>query len=204
MKVPYGSVLQHHVMQESEILARIAAGDTEQFGILYDAYSERIYRYIFYRTRNRAVAEDLTSATFFKAVRGLKRFDASKGEFSAWIYRIARNTLFDHYRDRHRTEPLEAAGEVADPAKDVENDVSDRELVRKVKESFSKLSEDQREIVTMRVWDGMSYAEIAKVLGKSEGSCKMAFYRATVRLKELASLAAVFLALFPSFGRCIK
>ncbi|HUC02100.1 MAG TPA: RNA polymerase sigma factor [Candidatus Paceibacterota bacterium] len=180
-------------MQESEILARIAAGDTEQFGLLYDAYAERIYRYIFYRTRNRAMAEDLTSTTFFKAVRGLRRFDASKGEFSAWLYRIARNSLFDHYRNRHNAEPIELADEIADPAKDVESEVGDRELVRKVKESFSKLSDDQREIVTMRVWDGLSYAEIAKVLGKSEGSCKMAFYRATIRLKELAPLALIFL-----------
>lgn len=188
-------------MQEAEILARIAAGDTEQFGLLYDAYAERIYRYIFYRTRDRAVAEDLTSATFFKAVKGLKRFDASKGEFSAWIYRIARNTLFDHYRNRHHTEPLEAAEEIADPAKDIESDASDREIARKVKESFSKLSDDQREIVTMRVWDDMPYAEIAKVLGKSEGSCKMAFYRATLRLKELVPLTVVFLILFSSSTR---
>lgn len=191
-------------MQETEILARIAAGDTEQFGLLYDAYAERIYRYLFYRTRDRAVAEDLTSTTFFKAVRSLRRFDAAKGEFSAWLYRIARNTLFDHYRNRRRTEPIEAADELADPSKDTESDVSDRELVRKIKESFGTLSEEQREVVTMRVWDGLSYAEIARVLGKSEGSCKMAFYRATVRLKELAPLAAAVLVLFPSFGRIIK
>ena len=180
-------------MQETEILARIAAGDTEQFGLLYDAYAERIYRYLFYRIHNRAVAEDLASTTFFKAVRGLKSFNAEKGNFSAWIYRIARNTLLDHVRNERRSEPIETAEEIADPAESVENDLMDRELVGKVKESFAKLSADQREIITLRVWDELSYAEIAKVLGKSEASCKMAFYRATVKLRELAPLAVIFL-----------
>jgi len=185
-------------MQETEILAQIAGGKTESFGLLYDAYSERIYRYLFYRTHNRAVAEDLTSSIFFKAIRNIKSFDVKKGNFSAWIYRIARNTLFDHFRAEHHTDPIEVAEELADPADNVESGLIDRELVSSVKASFAKLSDDQREIVTLRVWDELTYPEIAKVLGKSEASCKMAFYRATVKLKELAPLAAIFFVLFLS------
>lgn len=185
-------------MQEADILARIAEGDTDQFGMLYDAYSERIYRYIFYRTHNREIAEDLTSATFFKAIQGIKSFNAAQGNFSAWIYRIARNTLFDHYRAERWHEPIEVAEEMADPANNIEGDAINRELISKVKKSFAKLSKDQQEIVTLRVWDELTYPEIAKVLGKSEASCKMAFYRATLKLKELAPLAVALIILFSS------
>lgn len=185
------------IMQEPEILAQIMAGDTDQFGLLYDAYAEHIYRYHFYRTHDRATAEDLTSATFFKAIQNIKSFDSRKGNFSAWLYRIARNTLFDHFRTEHRTEPIESAEEITDHA-DLEKNIIDRELVANVRASFKELSADQREIITLRVWDELTYPEIAKMLGKSEASCKMAFYRATMKLKELAPPAMAFLILFSS------
>lgn len=182
-------------MQESEILAQIIAGDTDQFGLLYDAYADRIYRYLFYRTHNREITEDLMSATFFKAIRSIRKFDIKKGNFSSWLYRIARNTLFDHYRSKKITEPIESAEHIAD-SENVEENTIDRELLRNVKESFAKLSEKQQEIITLRVWDELSYAEIGKMLGKSESSCKVAFYRATIKLKEIAPLAIVFFILF--------
>lgn len=190
-------------MQESEILARIVAGDTDQFGLLYDAYAEKIYRYIFYRTHDREVAEDLTSATFLKAIKNVQRFDVSKGNFSSWIYRIARNTLFDHFRTNRGSDPIEAAEDVADDT-NIEREATNRELIRKVQASFGALSDDQREIVTMRVWDDLSYAEIAKVLGKSEASCKVAFYRAMVKIKQAAPLAMALMILFPSFEKFMK
>jgi RNA polymerase sigma-70 factor (ECF subfamily) len=189
-------------MQEPEILARISAGDTEQFGLLYDAYAERIYKYLFYRTRDREVAEDLTSTTFFKAIQNIKRFDASKGNFSSWIYRIARNTLFDYYRQKKITEPIEVAEEMNN-SEDIEGEIGDRELLRGIKKSFAQLTSDQREIVTMRIWDGLTYSEIAKALGKSEASCKVAFYRATIKLKKFAPLAMAFFVLFSSFNKFI-
>lgn len=183
-------------MQESEILARIAAGDTDQFGLLYDAYAERIYRYLFYRTHDRETSQDLTSAVFFKAIKNIQRFDTRKGNFSAWIYRIARNTLFDHYRTTRGSDPIESAEDVADDT-NIERDAGDRELIRTVRASFGALSESQREIVTLRVWDQLSYAEIAKVLGKSEASCKVDFYRAVTKLKKLVPIAIAFLIIFP-------
>ena len=76
----------------------------------------------------------------------------------------------------------------------------DREMVVKVKESFTKLSAAQQEIITMRVWDELSYKEIAKILGKSEASCKVTFYRATLKLKEIAPLAVALFILFQSFS----
>ena len=189
-------------MEESEILKKIIAGDTDQFGLLYDAYADRIYKYLFYRTHDQEVAQDLTSTTFFKAIQSVQKFDTTKGNFSSWIYRIARNTLFDHYRTKKQTDPIEYAETIANDS-NIEEETMDRELVRKVKESFSQLNENQQEIITMRIWDELSYAEIAKILGKSEASCKVAFHRATLKLKEIAPIAIIFLMLFPSFNTFI-
>jgi RNA polymerase sigma-70 factor, ECF subfamily len=170
-------------MNELAILAEIRAGDTDKFGALYDAYFQKIYNYIFYRTRHRETAEDLVGATFLKAVKYLGNFDARKGNFSAWIYRIARNTLYDHYRSTKGTESLEdSEEEIASPS-NVEKEVSDKQLAAIVKGHFKELSKDQQEVITMRIWDGLSYAEISEVLGKSESSCKTIFHRGIAKLK---------------------
>jgi RNA polymerase sigma-70 factor (ECF subfamily) len=184
-------------MYERTIIAQVKAGDAEVFGVLYDAYAEKIYNYLFYRTRDKETAEDLTSTTFFKAINGLDGFDEEKGNFSAWLYRIARNSLFDHYRTKKVTSSIEAAEEISDGS-DIEASAMSRELSGKVKELLETLSDDQREIVTMRIWDELSYKEIAEVTGKKEATCKVAFHRAMAKLKEVAPLAATLLVLFRS------
>ena len=171
-------------MNDAEIIAAIQAGDTEQFGLLYDAYFQRIFAYIFYRTRNRAVAEDLVSTAFFKAVNGIGKFDGRKGTFSAWLYRIARNTLYDHSRRKANVVPIEYAENVSS-GDDPDKMVADRRLVEEVRGILADLPSGQREIVSMRAWDGLSYTEIAEILGKSEGSCKMAFHRASIKFRTL-------------------
>jgi RNA polymerase sigma-70 factor (ECF subfamily) len=182
-------------MQESEILSEIIAGDTERFGLLYDAYAERIYNYHFYRIRDRATAEDLTSVTFFKAIKHIQSFDIRKGNFSSWLYRIARNTLIDHTKSTKQTSPIESAEHIGDGI-DLEHEAINKELARKVRESFTQLSPEQRDVVTMRIWDDLSYPEIAAILGKSEGGCKMAFHRAIGKLKDAAPLALALIILF--------
>ena len=170
-------------MDERQIIAAIRAGDTEQFGTLYDAYFQKIYNYIFYRTRHRETAEDLVSATFLKAVNHLGRFDAGKGNFSAWLYRIARNTLYDHYRGAKATENLD---DVAEPAAEgsLEYEIFIKQASGAVKENFNILSKEQREVITMRIWDGLAYSEIAEIMEKSEASCKTIFHRGMVKLRE--------------------
>ena len=171
-------------MDEIAIFGEINAGNTERFGVLYDAYFQKIYNYIFYRTRHRETAEDLVSATFLKAVKHLGGFDARKGNFSAWIYRIARNTLYDHYRGAKIVESLEDhEEEIAGPT-NIEKEVLSKQLVDLVKSNFKILSRDQREVISMRIWDQLAYAEIAEILGKSEASCKTIFHRGITKLKE--------------------
>ncbi|MDR3547148.1 MAG: RNA polymerase sigma factor [Candidatus Pacebacteria bacterium] len=185
-------------MEETEILTQITAGDTEKFGLLYDIYFARIYNYIFYRTRERETAEDITSATFFKAVRSLHTFNAHKGTFSSWLYRIARNTLYDHWRGGTRPESIDDHEDVLIAPGDLEHETFDRELVRKVNDCVARLPKAQQEIIKMRIWDDLPYAQIAEILGKSEASCKMEFSRAIRKLKDIAPLAAMVVLIMGS------
>ncbi len=177
-------------------------GDREAFGRLYDHFSKRIYSYIYYRTLNRETAEDLMGTVFLKALEGLKFYDPGPGGFTAWIYGIARNTVLDHYRRELRRGSIEMSGAGVwdlEESDDFVLDAENRDLWERVRPLLSEIGREQREILVMRIWDGMSHAEIARILGKTEDACKMAFSRALTSLRAAAALCLLFAFLgFPS------
>lgn len=180
---------------DGQLVAAAQAGDAEAFGLLYDRYVRKIHDYLFYRCHHRETAEDLTSLTFTKALERLASFDANKGTFSAWVYRIARNALIDHYRALKPETDIEDVWDLLRDGTDMVRDAETAERLRQVETHLATLPAQQRELVIMRVWDGLTYAEIAAVTGKSEAACKMAFSRTMTALREVLPLAALLLFL---------
>lgn len=170
-------------INDKDIVVLCQAGDFEQFGILYDKYVKRIYEFICFRTSHKETAEDLTSKTFMKALEGIKSFNADKGSFSSWLYTIARNSVIDHYRVSKNVSDLSQAFDLAS-SDDLESDQDIKNKLEEVKAYLEKLKPEQREIIMMRVWEGLSYKEIAEIIGKSEDNCKVIFSRAINLLRK--------------------
>lgn len=171
------------------------AMDPKAFEAHYDAYVRKIYAYVYYRTQHRETAEDLTSLIFLKALDKLGSFDETRGTFSAWIYGIARNALTDHYRAARDTVDIDDVWDLRSD-EDVARDVEARERVEKLRPYLQALTKDQRELVFLRLWDGLSYAEIAALTGRSEDACKMAFSRTLSRLRKDVPASILLLMLF--------
>ncbi len=169
--------------------------DSHQFASLYDAHVRDIYKYLYYRTQHRETAEDLTSHVFMKALDKFDSYDASRGTFIAWAYRIARNALIDHYRSTRSTLDIEDVWDLQSDA-DVARDAEARERVEKLQPYLKALSKDQRELLLLRLWDDLSYAEISKMIGKSEDACKMAFSRTLAKLRKEVPASILLLFLF--------
>lgn len=167
-----------------EALANACAqGDPLSFGTLYDRYLDKIYRFIYYKTFSKELSEDITSDVFHKAFERIASFDAEKGTFSQWIYRIARNAVIDHYRTVKKHVPIEDAYDLGEEDTTVEtHDVL--LTLGKVKEYMESLSPRQREIIMLRIWEELSYREIAERIGGTEDSAKMAFSRAMKTVRE--------------------
>ncbi len=180
---------------DGQLVEAALAGDAGAFGALYDRYVRKIHEYLFYRCHHRETAEDLTSLTFTKALERLASFDAGKGTFSAWVYRIARNALIDHFRAQKPGTDIEDVWDLLRDGTDVARDAETAERLRQVEAHLAALPSAQRELVIMRVWDGLSYAEIAEATGKSEAACKMAFSRTIAALRKALPLAAILLLL---------
>ncbi len=166
-----------------EKLISAAAGNQHAFGEVYDAFVKKLYDYAFYRIKNRENAEDIVSETFMKALQHLSSFDPKKGSAASWLYRIARNTLIDHVRSDKKTTVFPEDFDIADTT-NLKTATENRDMLRKIEEKLANLSEHEREIIVLRVWDELSYKEIALILGKSEASLKMAASRALRALRS--------------------
>ena len=170
-----------------ELVARAQAGDAEAFGLLYDRYLDLVYRYVYYRVGGKALAEDLVSETFLRALRRIGSFEWQGRDFAAWLITIARNIVADHYKSgRFRLEVSTADMLDADRATDgPENEVLDGITNTSLLEAVKKLNSEQQECVVLRFLHGLSVLETAQAMGKSEGAIKALQYRAVRTLGRM-------------------
>jgi RNA polymerase sigma-70 factor (ECF subfamily) len=158
---------------ERQLVLQAQAGNTEAFGALYDAYLERIYRFVYFRVEDQQTAEDITSQVFVKAWSNLDRFSFSHTPYLAWLYTIAHNAVIDHYRTRKITTALDDIQlSQPDQAEAVEESIDLTAEMKRVKEALQMLTEDQQKVLSLKFIEGLSNHEIARHLGKREGAVR--------------------------------
>lgn len=166
----------------------ITKRDADSYGILYDRYVERIYRFIYFKVQNREDAEDVTSEVFLKAWQYIIQKSPSEIEsVSGLLFSIARNAVIDLYRQRAK-KPLvsiEVVSEVIAEQKDVES-IEYKEDVAHMVELIKKLKQDYQEVLLLKYVEDLKISEIAKVLGKSSVNVRVILHRAMKKLKELS------------------
>jgi RNA polymerase sigma-70 factor, ECF subfamily len=162
-------------------------GDSEAFGMLYDHYQGSVYRFLFYRTRSSTLAEDLTSETFFRALRNMQNFRWQGKDFGAWLMTIARNLATDHFKaGRTRLElATEDMGVHDDATEGPEHAVLASLTNEVLLKALTQLPSEQKDCLVMRFLQGMSIAETASVLGRSEGAVKQLQLRGVRNLAKL-------------------
>ena len=158
---------------ERQLVLQAQDGNSEAFGQLYDAYMERIYRFVYFRVEDQQTAEDITSQVFLKAWSNLDRFQFSRTPYLAWLYTIAHNAVIDHYRTRKVTTALDDVQlSQPDHSEVVENDIDLSGEMQSVKAALQTLTDDQQKVLTLKFIEGMSNNEIARHLGKREGAIR--------------------------------
>ena len=171
---------------ELELTQRAVSGDPDAFAALYDFYVEQIYRFVLFRVGDEQTAEDLTSQVFLKAWDNLSSYQIRGLLFKAWLFRIARNSVIDYYRTYKETMPLEpSALTKPDPAAEVGDQVEQQLQAEELRLALQQLTEDQRQVLTLRFIEGLSTEEVANVLGKRQGAIRALQMRGLQALAEI-------------------
>lgn len=158
------------------------AGDREAFGQVYGLYADTVFRYVYYRVSTRALAEDLTSETFVRALRRIETFQWQGKDFGAWLVTIARNIIADHFKAiRNRMEHVTSDGEMRDAGK-LEPSTEDVVLAAitavTIHDAIADLNPMQRACIQARFLDELTVAQTAARLDRNEGAIKTLQYRA--------------------------
>ncbi len=178
-----------HEENDSALIAR-AKENPEAFGLLYERYVDSIYNYIYYRTGNHHDAEDLTARTFYRAMKHVSRYVDRGAPFSAWLYRIAHNLVANWHRDRSRRKIISLDELVMRTLKREEPTalVEKREEHDLLLQTVRRLPPERQQLLILKFVEQMSNAEIAEVMGRTEGAIKSLYHRTLVALrKELAN-----------------
>ena len=171
---------------EDETITHAAQGDTEAFTLLYERYVNRIYNYIYYRTGNPHEAEDLTSRVFYRALHHINTYSNRGVPFSAWLYRIAHNLVANWHRDNSRRKevPLEDYIQLPQKTLQPEASVVDNQELENLLRTIRRLPADRQQLLILKFVEGLSNAEVAVIMRRSEGAIKSLYHRTLLSLRE--------------------
>ena len=140
------------------------AGNLESFGCIYDIFFRKIYEFIYYKTLDNTLSEDLTSEVFFKAMKAIKNFTGeTEQDLKSWLYRIAHNSVIDHYRTKKEHIDISDIQETFGYSEDLSQNIDQKNKLEEILEYLNTLSPEKKQIVIMRIWEDLSYVEISNI-----------------------------------------
>jgi RNA polymerase sigma-70 factor (ECF subfamily) len=154
------------------IIARARAGEEAALIELYEWYKPRVYRFLYYRLRDKHAAEDLTTEVFLRMLQNLPSFQFQGTPFQAWLFQIARNLVVDDFRKQsiRNHDPLDEALEANEaPPEEI---TQGRMLKAGLQDALLELTAGQLDVITLRFIAGQSIADVAQALDKSESAVK--------------------------------
>lgn len=149
---------------------------------IYALYFKDVYYFVYSLTKDKHLAEDITSETFLKAMNSL---DSFKGEsdIHVWLFQIAKYTYYSHLRKSKKETGLDSIGEI-EAETDIEKIVASKEEAMNVHKVLHQLSEPYKEVFTLRLFGELSFKQIADLFGKTDNWACVTFYRAKIKIRE--------------------
>lgn len=172
--------------EEAEWIRAAQSGDRQSFARLVERYWDRLYRWLYHMTRDRHAAEDLTQETFLKALAAVKSFRPGSN-FRAWVFRIGHNNFVNQKRGDRRTKHQLSEDAAAPGFGEAEATAENREALEAVGRAVADLPHDFRAALMLRVEEGLSFRDVAKVLGTTEETARWRVFKARQKLIKVLS-----------------
>ena len=164
-------------------IIEVSKRDVQKFRAIYDRYFEDIFEFIYRRTDDEQLADDLCSQTFVKALENLKRYEFRGLPFSAWLYRIATNEVNKHFNKKNRNRVFSLEEERVKELMETDDEGFTDAQIQQVREILNNLPTATMEILELRFFEGLGFKEIAYILNIGESGAKMRLYRAVEKLR---------------------
>lgn len=175
---------------EKELALQASRGDRRAFAALYERHVDAVYRYVYFRLRSDAEAEDVTSEVFQRALVAMPRFEPRR-PFLAYLYTIARNVVADRFRrarpDASFDDAIAHASELPGP----EESSIRADEARRLRAAIGRLTELQQEVVILKFIEGRETKEVAQLTGKAEATIRGIQMRALAALRDVLREASV-------------
>ncbi|HLD19778.1 MAG TPA: RNA polymerase sigma factor [Patescibacteria group bacterium] len=175
------------VIKNTILVSKIKAGDSDAFGRVYDEHVDAIYRFVLYKVSHNAEAEDITSEVFLKTWTYIREGNHVQN-IRALLFRIARNLVIDYYRANKNRIHI-AYEELADVLV-TDIDSADREMYQKeiqefLEQGLNTLKDEYKDVLLLRYVEGLSISEIAHIMDRTNGACRVLLHRAISALKKI-------------------
>jgi RNA polymerase sigma-70 factor (ECF subfamily) len=178
-------------LRENNNLSRLKSGDREAFIKAYDNFADDLYRFAYFKLGSEEEAKDLVSIIFLKTWNHIQTNSLKDSKtLRALLYKIARNAIIDHYRDKGLAasislEDAPQALEVPDDSQNQEDLIDQKSDLDLVQQKLMLLKDEYREVIIWRFIEDLSMDEIASITGKKKGNIRVLLHRAITALKEL-------------------
>ena len=186
---------------DAQLISDYIAGNEPSLEILIYRHKSRIYNFIFSKVFDRDVAEDVFQETFIKVIKTLKRgVYNEEGKFVSWVMRIAHNLVIDHFRKSNRIPKFESNGDydvfqfISDGTPNAEKVLINEQVVYDLQNLVAELPEDQKEVLTMRLYRDMSFKGIAESTGVSINTALGRMRYAVINLRKMIEENQIALA----------
>lgn len=171
-----------------KLVRRVQEGDLAAYSVLYDRFFDSVYAYVLRQVREPADAEDIVSGVFLEVFEQIGGFNWRGAGFASWLFRIARNDVLDHFRRRgNRSRETELTVQVdAMPAATMVDSLAEQAWdAQELREAIARLSEEQQQVILLKLMLDFSNRQIGDVLDKSEGAVKALRHRAMLSLRQI-------------------
>ncbi|HUX36112.1 MAG TPA: sigma-70 family RNA polymerase sigma factor [Candidatus Paceibacterota bacterium] len=169
---------------EIKLVESAVRGKASAFGLLYDHYQPKIYRFVLIKVSRREDAEDITHQVFLNAWQNISNYKDLGFPFSSWLYRIAKNQIIDKYRTKKQEVDLESVDEEIFADSGISDNIEIKIRLERVMKEIKNLKQDYQDVLIMRFVEDLSIKEVAAAVEKSEGAVKLMQHRAIKELKK--------------------
>ncbi len=173
--------------QIRELVSHVKTGDQDAFAKIYDEFADRIYAFIRIKTVGENEADDIMQDVFVKAWQGCRKIELKNLNFSAWLYKVASNTINDYYRKKYRTPNIVSIDEAVEiQSKDSpQNNLSEQFSKDEIRFALDKLPTHYKEVIELRFFQNLNINETAQIMRKNSITVRVWQHRAIKQLEQI-------------------